>query len=131
MKKGGDSLGLLYYNDTTNSGSRTQILNLKESTRNASQGSQSQLSVHNHSTLEKRRASKGMKDSMTAEKQLPSISTIHQKIQMFKHRCERLLFKQLPKVDQLTADQVQHVSEFCSDIQSNMLEKERKWQVDF
>ena len=50
---------------------------------------------------------------------------------MFKEKCDKLIFKKLPKVDQDTADLVQHVSEFCGGIQNNMLEKERKWQVNF
>jgi hypothetical protein len=85
-------------------GSRTQILNFKE-TKNASQGSQSQLSMNG--SIEKKKGLKGG----TAEK-LPEI-TIQQKIQMFHQRCERLIFKTLPKVDRQTIDSVYHVSEFC------------------
>lgn len=65
---------------------------------------------------------KGLKGG-TAEK-LPEI-TIQQKIQMFHQRCERLVFKPLPKVDRLTIDSVYHVSEFCQSIQKNMLKVEK------
>lgn len=51
----------------------------------------SQLSMNG--SIEKKKGIKGG----TAEK-LPEI-TIQQKIQMFHQRCERLIFKQLPRVD--------------------------------
>lgn len=65
----------------------------------------------------------------TAEK-LPEI-TIQQKIQMFHQRCERLIFKTLPKIDRQTIDSVYHVSEFCQSIQQNMLKVEKHWAIDY
>jgi hypothetical protein len=37
----------------------------------------------------------------------------------------------MPKADKLTLDSVFHVSEFCEDIQFNMLKNEKKWSIDF
>jgi G2/mitotic-specific cyclin 1/2 len=50
---------------------------------------------------------------------------------MFHQRCERLIFKPLPKVDRLTIDSVYHVSEFCQSIQQNMLKVEKNWAIDY
>jgi hypothetical protein len=37
----------------------------------------------------------------------------------------------MPKADKSTLDSVFHVSEFCEDIQFNMLKNEKKWSIDF
>lgn len=50
---------------------------------------------------------------------------------MFHQRCDRQIFRQLPRCDRNTLDSVFHVSEFCGDILENMLAKENNWAVDY
>jgi hypothetical protein len=50
---------------------------------------------------------------------------------MFHQRCDRQIFRQLPRCDRNTLDSVFHVSEFCGDILENMIVKERNWAVDY
>ena len=49
---------------------------------------------------------------------------------MFNQRWEKQVVRNLSKHDRHTLDNVYHVSEFCSEIQQNMLITEKKWQMN-
>lgn len=46
---------------------------------------------------------------------------------MYDQRCENQIFKPISKTDRRTLNNVHHVSEFCQEIQANMLGTESKW----
>lgn len=49
---------------------------------------------------------------------------------MFNQRCENQIFNNISKIDRGTLGNVYHVSEFCQEIHSNMLNVEAKWNCD-
>lgn len=49
---------------------------------------------------------------------------------MFLQRCDNQIYKQMPKYDKLTSDNVYYVSEYCVDIYNSMIEKESTWAVN-
>ena len=51
-------------------------------------------------------------------------------MQMWHQRYEKQVVRQLSKHDRLTIDNVYQVSEFCSEIQMNMLISEKKWSMN-
>lgn len=110
--------------------SKTQMLNLKES-------SHSKLSTTNSVTRQGAVLSSSDKQHLTTLKTTTKKQTqlekipIEQKKQMFHQRCDRQIFRQLPRCDRNTLDSVFHVSEFCGDILENMIAKESKWAVDY
>jgi hypothetical protein len=66
---------------------------------------------------------------VSSREKLPGIS-LHQKLQMFTQRCENQIYAKVSKLDKPTLQNVQHVSEFCSEIHDNMLRSEKKWDSD-
>lgn len=46
---------------------------------------------------------------------------------MYEQRCENQIYRHIQRTDRRTLNNVNHVSEFCQEIQANMLAVEAKW----